>query len=84
MEKNTGKVREFCQSRKVGTLFLIEHMNPSCKLFSAITYYRKAVQLVPDIEFRLADFQQVKKKRRGKINSLSFYGPMDYFNFRTA
>ena len=59
-------------------------MNPSCKLFSAITYYRKAVQLVPDIEFRLADFQQVKKKRRGKINSLSFYGPMDYFNFRTA
>ena len=38
-------------------------------LFSAITYYRKAVQLVPDIEFRLADFQQVKKKRRGKIAS---------------
>ena len=24
MEKNTGKVREFCQSRKVGTLFKAE------------------------------------------------------------
>ena len=50
---------------------LIEHMNPSRELFSAITYYRKAVQLVPDIEFRLADFQQVKKKRRGNINSFT-------------
>ena len=25
MEKNTGKVREFCQSRKVGTLFIECH-----------------------------------------------------------
>ena len=26
MEKNTGKVREFCQSRKVGTLYVTDHM----------------------------------------------------------
>ena len=29
MEKNTGKVREFCQSRKVGTLLqVLAHLNP--------------------------------------------------------
>jgi len=34
-----------------------------CLCFSAIQYYRKAVQLVPDIEFKIDEFRPI---RRGK------------------
>ena len=39
MGKNTGKVREFCQSGKVGTL-IMEHVNPlgGHLLFKASTF----------------------------------------------
>ena len=53
---------------KAKNLFLqgIEN-EQSGKLYEAIQFYRKAVQLVPDIEFRL--YESTKPKPREKIDS---------------
>lgn len=39
------------------------------KLYEAIQFYRRAVQLVPDIEFRLYDASKVKPRERQEIDN---------------
>jgi len=39
------------------------------KLYEAIQFYRRAVQLVPDIEFRLYDANKVKPRERQEIDN---------------
>lgn len=53
---------------KAKNLFLqgIEH-EQSGKLYEAIQFYRRAVQLVPDVEFRL--YESTKPKIREKIDA---------------
>jgi F-box protein 9 len=41
----------------------------SGKLYEAIQFYRRAVQLVPDIEFRLYDASKLKPRERREIES---------------
>jgi F-box protein 9 len=39
------------------------------KLYEAIQFYRRAVQLVPDIEFRLYDASKLKPRERQEIDN---------------
>jgi F-box protein 9 len=39
------------------------------KLYEAIQFYRRAVQLVPDIEFRLYDASKAKPRERQEIDN---------------
>lgn len=39
------------------------------KLYEAIQFYRRAVQLVPDIEFRLYDASKLKPRERHEIDN---------------
>jgi F-box protein 9 len=39
------------------------------KLYEAIQFYRRAVQLVPDIEFRLYDANKLKPKERQEVDN---------------
>ena len=39
------------------------------KLYEAIQFYRRAVQLVPDIEFRLYDANKVKPRERQETDN---------------
>lgn len=39
-------------------------MEKSGKLYEAIQFYRRAVQLVPDIEFKLHDASKAKQKEQ--------------------
>jgi hypothetical protein len=39
------------------------------KLYEAIQFYRRAVQLVPDIEFRLYDASKLKPRERQEIEN---------------
>lgn len=41
----------------------------SGKLYEAIQFYRRAVQLVPDIEFRLYDTSKLKPRERREIEN---------------
>jgi F-box protein 9 len=41
----------------------------SGKLYEAIHFYRRAVQLVPDIEFRLYDASKLKPRERREIEN---------------
>jgi F-box protein 9 len=39
------------------------------KLYEAIQFYRRAVQLVPDVEFRLYDASKLKPRERLEIDN---------------
>lgn len=58
----------FFFSFKAKNLFLQGIENEQCgKLYEAIQFYRRAVQLVPDVEFRL--YESTKPKLREKIDA---------------
>ena len=46
MEKNTGKVREFCQPGKVGTLFFLEYSFLCNGSFTPEIYYAIAITIM--------------------------------------
>lgn len=53
-------------------------MEKSGKLYEAIQFYRRAMQLVPDIEFRLYDTSKTKSKEQQNMKEDLLYGKFYY------
>ncbi|XP_013384899.1 F-box only protein 9-like isoform X3 [Lingula anatina] len=65
-------VNDFEKARR---LFLVGvNAEKSGMLFEAVRYYRQAIQLVPDIEFRIEELRKNKVRKRERLQSSSSIG----------
>lgn len=58
----------FCFQARILFLKGVQHEQEG-KLYEAIQYYRRAVQLVPDIEFRIYESNKLKLKDKLETDS---------------